>query len=311
MSIAVIKTLFHRKSLWRLYDKLNDDNVFNGAATLAYYSLFSLFPAMIFLLSVLPYLPVHNLHQAIMEFISQIWPSQVTEQLEGVIAQVTQNKHTGLLSFGLVLTLWSASSGMYALMQQLDATYEVRERRPFWRARGLAILLMLALSVMVIVSFALIVIGGMVQTYLTDYLGMSTFLVVAFQVFRWLVILTLLLLSFSLAYYFGPDVEQRFKFVTPGAIIGVVVLIASTLIFRYYVEKFGNYAATYGSLGAVISLMLWLYIAGLVVLSGSSINALIEHKSPEGKNLGEVVMPDGERPVVPVPPSIEERLHPV
>ena len=311
MQLAIIKTLLNKKSLWRLYSKLDDDNVFNGAATLAYYSLFSLFPAMIFLLSILPYLPVHNLHQAIMEFISQVWPSQVTEQLEGVIAQVTQNKHTGLLSFGAILTIWSASSGMYALMQQLDATYEVRERRPFWRARGLAILLMLGLSVVVIISFALIVVGGTVQTYLSDYLGMSAMLVVVFQIFRWVVILTLLLLSFSLTYYFGPDVEQRFKFVTPGAVIGVAVLVTATLVFRFYVEKFGNYAATYGSLGAVISLMLWLYIAGLVVLSGSSINALIEHKSPEGKNLGEVVMPDGERPLVPVPPSIEERLHPV
>jgi membrane protein len=287
MISELYRTFTRKDQLIRFYNKINDDHVFNGAAALAYYSLFSFFPGMIFLLTIVPYLPIDNLHQAIMEFLAQVMPSQVTKQLEGIIAEITLNKRSGLLSIGAILTLWSASSGMYALMEQLDMTYEVKEQRPFWKARGLAILLTMLLGVMVLVSFALIVLGGVVQTYLANYLGQSDAMLVLFQVFRWVIIFTLLTLSFAVTYYFGPDVEQRFKFITPGALFGVVVLVGATLLFRFYVENFGDYAATYGSLGAVIVLMLLLYIGGLVVLVGSSINAMIEHKSPDGKNLGE------------------------
>lgn len=285
----IYSTFTKKDQLVRLYEKINDDHVFNGAAALAYYSLFSLFPAMIFLLTVIPYLPIDNLHQAIMEFLAQVMPTQVSKQVEGIIAEITLNKRSGLLSFGAILTLWAASSGVYALMEQLDMTYEVKEQRPFWKARGTAIALTILLGVMVVLAFALIVLGGVLQRYLAEYLGQSELMLFAFSAFRWLIILALLLLSFAVTYYFGPDVEQKFKFITPGAIVGVVVLVASSLLFRFYVENFGDYAATYGSLGAVIVLMLWLYIGGLVVLIGSSLNAMIEHKSPDGKKLGEKV----------------------
>jgi membrane protein len=291
MIVELYRTFTRKDQLLKLYNKINDDHVFNGAAALAFYSLFSFFPAMIFLLTVIPYLPINNLHQAIMEFLAQVMPSQVTKQLEGIIAEITLNKRSGLLSIGAILTLWSASSGVYALMEQLDMTYEVKEQRPFWKARGIAILLTMLLGVMVLVSFALIVLGGVLQNYLANYLGETDVMVRVFQVFRWVVILALMMLSFAVAYYFGPDVKQKFKFITPGATFGVVVLIGATLIFRYYVENFGNYAATYGSLGAVIVLMLLLYIGGLVILVGSSINAMIEDKSPDGKNLGEKELP--------------------
>ncbi len=310
METAVYRTLFKKESLVKLWGKINDDNVFNGAAALAYYSLFSLFPAMIFLLSLLPYLPIENLHQAIMEFLAQILPSQVTKQVEGVIAEVTLNKRTGLLSIGALLTLWAASSGVYALMEQLDMTYHVKEQRPFWKARGLAMILTISLAVLVIVSFALIVLGGVVQGWLANYFGENQLILFAFAAFRWIVIFTLMLLSFAITYYFGPDVEQKFKFITPGAVIGVLVLIAAALTFRFYVENFGDYAATYGSLGAVIVLMLLLYIGGLVVLTGSSINAMIEHQSAEGKNLGEKDEPQGPRPKKPMPPPKNGRKAP-
>lgn len=310
MREAIYRTLLKKESLVRLYEKMNDDHVFNGAAALAYYSLFSMFPAMIFMLTLVPYLPIENLHQAIMDFLAQVMPTQVSKQIEGIIAEITLNKRSGLLSIGAVLTLWSASSGVYALMEQLDMTYEVKEQRPFWKARGTAILLTLLLSVMVIIAFALIVLGGLLQTYLKTHMGESDLTLFFFSAFRWLVIFTLLMLSFAVTYYFGPDVEQKFKFITPGAAIGVFVLIAATLLFRTYVENFGDYAATYGSLGAVIVLMLLLYIGGLVVLVGSSINALIEHRTPDGKNLGEKEAPVAARPVAPTPPPQEDRARP-
>jgi membrane protein len=270
-----------------LYNETSEDNLFNGAAALAYYFFFALFPAMIFLLSLLPYLPIQNLHQAVMDFMQQVLPGDAAKAIEGVVAEVTLNTHNGLLSVGALLTIWAASSGVYAVMQQLNTTYDVRETRPFWKVRGIAVLLTIFMAVMIVGAFALIVFGGVLQNWLGNSLGLGDAILVFFAVLRWVIIATLLLGGFAIMYYFGPDVEQKFTFITPGALLGVIVLTATTLGFRYYVENFGNYAATYGSIGAVIILMLWLYISGTVILLGSEINALIEHYSPEGKNKGE------------------------
>ena len=269
-----------------LYHEISNDNIANGGAALSYYLLFSIFPAMIFFLSVLPYLPIDNLHQMVMDTLFQVMPAEAAKEFEGVIAEVTLNSNGKLLSFGAVLTLWAASAGLYAIMQQLNITYDVKESRPFWKARGLSILLTIFFGVMVISSFALIVFGGALQEWLGANLGLGSVFSLFFTLFKWAVIATLLLGAFAVVYYFGPDVEQEFRFITPGAIVGSVVFVLASLAFRYYVGKFGNYAATYGSLGAVIILMLWLYITGIVILLGSEINALQEHYDPEGKDKG-------------------------
>lgn len=289
--------LMGKKSLWKgvfskkffkgLMKEISEDNVFNGAAALAYYLLLALFPAMIFLLSLIPYLPIENVHQAVMDFMAQILPSEVTRTVESVVAEVTTTKRGGLLSIGALLTVWTASSGLYAIMQQLNITYDVKESRPFWKARGAAILLTILFSILVVGAFALIVFGGVLQDWMVNNLGWGEVFVVLFAGFRWLVIAGLLLAGLAVTYYFGPDVDQKFTFITPGAVIGVIVLAAASMGFRVYVENFGDYGASYGSLGAVIVLMLWLYIVGLVILLGSEVNALVEHVSPEGKNKGE------------------------
>jgi membrane protein len=132
-----------------------------------------------------------------------------------------------------------------------------------------------------------VVLGGVLQDWIGNRFGTSEWLLMVFAAFRWLMIVLALLLGFALIYYLGPDVEQSFKFITPGSVFGVALLIAASLGFKVYAASFGDYNATYGSIGAVIILMLWLYIAGLVILLGSEINALVEHYAPEGKEKGE------------------------
>ena len=180
-------------------------------------------------------------------------------------------------------------------MQQLNITYDVKETRPFWKARGTAVLLTLLFAVLVAGAFALIVLGGVIQNWLGDAFGLGDGVLFFFAALRWVIIGALFMLGFALIYYFGPDVEQKFKFISPGAIIGTVVLAVASLAFRFYVDNFGNYSASYGSLGAVIILMLWLYIAGLVLLLGSEINSLAEHYAPEGKQKGEKRQPENSR----------------
>jgi membrane protein len=287
----MIKNFFGPSFTWTfwkdLYKEINEDNISNGAAALSYYLLFALFPALIFLLSLLPFLPIQNLHEQVMSFFVQILPGDAAKMIESTVAEVTLQKHGSALSFGAILTLWAASAGLYAIMQELCITYDVRDTRPFWKARGISVLLTLAFGAMVIAAFATIVFGGNLQDWFSINYGFGAFAEVAFAVFRYAVMLVLLFGSLALIYYFGPDVEQDFRFISPGAFFGVVILVAASFAFRYYVEQFGNYSASYGSLGAVIVLMLWLYIAGTVILLGSEINAMIEHYSPEGKKKGE------------------------
>jgi membrane protein len=297
--------VFNRKFWKDLYSEINDDNISNGAAALAFYSMLALFPALIFLLSVLPYLPIENLSGEVMMMIANALPKEAFEAVSSTIIELTTDKKASLLSFGAVFTLWSASAGIYAIMQQLNITYDVKEGRAFWKARGISILLTLGCGAMIVTSFALMVGGGALQAWLDSTYVLNPAVSILFQLFRWAVILMLLLGGFALIYYFGPDVEQEFKFISPGAVMGVVVLILASMGFRLYVENFGNYDASYGSLGAVIVLMMWLYIAGHVILFGSEVNALIEHMNPDGKEKGEKVEGDGktEARIETPPPS--------
>ncbi len=282
-SITMVRDFFRplwAKDFWvELFNEVNDDNLSNGAAALAFYSMLSLFPALIFLLSVLPYLPIENLYGEVMTSLRATLPDEAAQAVSSTIAEITLNKKASLLSFGALFTLWSASAGVYAAMLQLNTTYDVIERRPYWKVRGLAILLTLGCGFMLVTAFALIVGGGALQGWLDATYVLNPIVAVLFQLFRWLMIVALLLGGFALIDYYGPDRPQVFQLVSPGSVVSVVTLIISSLLFRLYVSNFANYSASYGSLGAIIALMMWFYIAGHVVLLGSEINAIVEDRT--------------------------------
>lgn len=299
-----------KRFLRELYQEINDDDIFNGAAALGFWLTLAVFPAMIFLMAILPYLPVARVDQAIMDLLRQALPDTAAQMFAGVVEEVTREQRGGVLSFGLVATFWAASAGMYAVMQQLNVTYDVTEGRSFLKARGTSLGLSLLFGVLVVGAFSLVVLGGVMQDWIGNHFGTSDLLLDFFALFRWVMIVLALLLGFALIYYLGPDVEQEFRFITPGSVLAALLLVAASLAFKVYATNFGDYNATYGSIGAVIILMLWLYIAGLVILLGSEINALIEHYAPEGKEKGEKVegehgpTPTGAaKPPPPPPPS--------
>lgn len=270
-----------------LKTEISEDNVANGAAALAYYLTLAIFPAMLVLLSIVPYLPIQNLDQEVMNLLRGAMPGDAATMFTGVVTEITNNKKGGLLSVGLLGAIWAASNGMYAIMQQLNITYDVKEHRSFLKTRGTALLLMLLFGVLIIGAFSLVIFGGKIEEWLTGAIGMGGALKVTFNVFRWMTIALALTLGFALIYYFGPDVDQEFKFITPGSVFGALLLVGASLGFKVYVENFGQYSATYGSIGAVIIFELWLYVTGFVLLLGSEINALVEHYSAEGKEKGE------------------------
>lgn len=257
-----------------LYRATTEDNVFNGAAALGFYLTLALFPALIATMSIIPYLPIDHVDQAIMDLLGQALPDQASGMVRDVVGQVTGERRGGLLSFGLLGTVWATTTGMYAVMQQLNITYDVKEARSFLRARLVALGLSLLFEVLVIGAFSLIVLGGVLQDWIGNRYGFSSVLLTFFATFRWVVIVLALLLGFAVIYRFGPNVRERFVFITPGSVVGAALLIAASLGFSFYAGHFADYDATYGSIGAVITLMLWLYIAGLVILLGSEINVL-------------------------------------
>lgn len=257
-----------------LYRATTEDNVFNGAAALGFYLTLALFPALIATMSIIPYLPIRNVDQAIMDLLGQALPAQASGMVRDVVRQVTGERRGGLLSFGLIGTVWATSTGMYAVMQQLNITYDVKEARSVIRARLVALGLSLLFEVLVIGAFSLVVLGGILQDWIGSRYGFSGALLAGFAAFRWVVIVLALLLGFAVIYRYGPNVRERFVFISPGSAVGVVLLIAASLGFSVYAGHFADYDATYGSIGAVITLMLWLYIAGLVILLGSEINVL-------------------------------------
>jgi membrane protein len=266
-----------KKFLADLYAESKRDNIFNGAAALGFYLTLAIFPGMVFVMAVIPYLPIANVDQAIMNLLRQALPSVAANTFASVVDEVTNERRSGLLSLGLAAALWASSSGMYAIMQQMNIAFDVGEGRSFLKARGTALALTLLFGVLVIGAFSLVVLGGIIQSWIGSRFGVSDTLLVFFAGFRWVIILLALLLAFALVYYLAPNVSRPFVVLTPGNLTATFLLIAASLGFRLYTLNFADFGATYGSIGAVIVLMLWLYMAGFVILLGAEINVAVEH----------------------------------
>jgi membrane protein len=269
-----------------LWHEIQDKRVFTGAAALAYFLLLAIFPGAVFVLSLLPYLSVPHMQQAIMDLLHQVLPAQSATLLEGTVQHLVSEKKGGLLTFGFVFMLLSASTGMYAIMQQLNVAHDTTERRPFWRVQGTAFLLMLLFVLLVIGSLSLVIFGGVVQSWLASMIGWSRPLLIFFATLRWIIIGISLLLGLAVIYRFGPDVNEKFRFISPGNIVGATLIALVSIGFRLYVVEFGRtYSATYGSLGAMIILMLWLYLAGIAILVGCEINTILHRNKSRQSQL--------------------------
>jgi membrane protein len=249
--------------------KLKRDRVMTSAAALAFYWMLALFPAAIFVLTLLPYLPVTNLEHAIMEELSRVMPKEVAILFEDTVRNVVSSRKAGLLSFGFLFTVWTASTGMLAVIDELNNVHGVTENRPFWKVQALALILTFAEVSLVLGSLALVVAGDAIA----DWLGTT------FAIVRWVIVGVALPFALALLYNFAPAARARkFALLTPGTIAGTVALALASLAFKTYVAHFQSYDKMYGSLGAVIAMLVWLYVTGLVLLVGAEIDELAAHR---------------------------------
>lgn len=262
------------------------DDMMTYASALAYRALFSLFPFLLFLIAMLSFLNLENFFEWLRGQAAMALPPEALDQVNPVIDQLQQDR-SGLLSLGVLLALWSASFGIQALMNAMNKAYDVEESRPFWKVFILSILYTVAVAILLLMAAALMILGPQVMELLANLIGMGDLVVTIWSWVRWPVAVLLMMTVVAWLYYVCPDVQQDFRFITPGSILAVIVWIIASLGFGFYVQNFGDYDAVYGSIGAIIVLLLYFYLSAAVLLFGAEMNAVIEHASSEGKNPGE------------------------
>lgn len=266
-----------------------DDDMTTYASALAYQILFSIFPFILFLIALLGFLNMSSFFDWLREQAQLLLPAQAMEPVNQVITDLQEQK-AGLMSIGVIVALWTASAAVRATMNALNVAYDVKESRPAWKLYPLSILYTIGLAALMIVATVLLVVGPEAVQWVARYIHMEQFFVTLWAWLRWPAALIILTLVVAIVYYIAPDVEQSFRFITPGAAFSVLVWVVSSIAFSFYISNFSDYNATYGSIGTIIVLLLYFFISAAVMLLGAEINAVIEHHVPEGKNPGEKAM---------------------
>jgi membrane protein len=280
--------------------KVSEDGVTDLAATITYYGILALFPFVLFLVALASVIISPEDAKRIVDQLSAVAPGPVTQILGQRIQQLGGQQNVSLLGFGAVAAIWAASGGITSVMGALNRCYDVKEGRPWWKVRLIAILMTLVAGALALVAALGVVAVPPVAGWIGGPLGTAIL---------WLRLPAagvVMMFLWALLYYVLPDVEQRFKFITPGSVMGVVVWVIASVGFSQYVSHFGSYDKTYGSLGGVIVLLLWMWLSSLVLIGGAEVNAFVEHVSPEGKRQGAKRKSDvGTRPAANVAPADE------
>jgi membrane protein len=277
----------------RTLKEFNADNAFDLGAQQAYYFFFALFPALLTLISVASFFPIANLIDQVVSLLGRVAPPDVQTIVADQIRQISNSSHGGILTIAFLLTLWSSSGAMVSIITTLNTAYDITEGRPWWKVRMTAILLTVGLSFFILVSLTLVMLGPLVGEHAANALRLGDAFKWTWRLLQWPVVLVLVATAIGFVYYFAPDAEQDWVWLTPGSIVATLLWVLVSLLFRVYVSYLGTYNQTYGSIGAVIVLLTWLYLSGLAILLGAELNAEIEHASPYGKAVGERVQ--GER----------------
>src|SRR2546430_2554470 len=297
----------HVASLWKLgglswknlakrvWADIGKDDIFGRAAQLSYYFLLALFPLLLFLTSVIGLIMGSGtgLRHSLFNYLGKVLPSSASQLVSTTMFEVSNASGGGKISFGILAALWAASNGMGAISESLNVAYHVEESRPWWKQRLTAIGLTIVLAILIISALILVLYGGKIADWLAASYGFGIVFTLGWKVLQWPIVLIFLLLGFELIYYWAPDLkDQDWKWVTPGSIVAITLWLLVSLGFRLYLHYFDSYSKTYGSMGAVIVLMLWFYLTGASILIGGEINSDIEDTAarggaPQAKEKGE------------------------
>ena len=277
----------------RVLHKAWADDCLGKAAQLSYAFLFALFPFLLFVTTLLGYLPLPTLMEEIMTLLAVVLPGEALHLIQDNIRTLVTTQHGGLLSFGILAALWTAASAIMVIIATLNRAYGVQDERPFWHVGGIALLLTIGLPLLLLLAMVLLVFGPLLGGWMATQIGFGTLFQVVWAVLRWPVILVLLTVALAPVYSWAPAAAHAWRWITPGAVFAILATLITSLGFSYYVTNLGAYDATYGSIGAVIVLLTWMYLTGLFLLVGGEINAAIAHAAAAGKAPGETAPGDG------------------
>jgi membrane protein len=290
-SAPSLRELILMPSLWKfggltplalarqVFTKFDEDEILTRSSSLAYYFMLALFPMLLFLVSLLGMIaaPRAEFREAVVSTLGRLAPGDAAGLIRHVLDQTVRSSGGLKLGFGILGALWAASGGMAALVVALNVINRVQETRSFLRLRLTVVGLTLALAILVLIAVALVLYGGEIGRLAASDWVLGRAFLIAWKIAEWAVSLGCMFLSFSLIYYFAPSIEERHWFwVTPGALLGVCIWLVASVGFRIYLHFFNSYSATYGFVGGVIILMLWLYLTGMAILTGAEINSVIE-----------------------------------
>jgi membrane protein len=250
---------------------------FGKAAELAFFFQLAIFPLLIFLLSLIGF--ISEAQQIILFWLGRLMPAEATKIVEKSLEEVLGRRSGGLLSFSLIFALWSASTGVRTLIDALNRAYAVQEGRSFWKSQLVATGLTLALCVLVIGGVVIITFGDQLITAVGSFLGFADRVETLWRAFHYMIGLLMLMAGTGLIYYFGPNVKQYWRSILPGTLFSVTTFIVASYVFALYIRHAPSYSAVYGSLGAFIVLMLWLYLMALIIYLGGEINSEVSRLS--------------------------------
>lgn len=266
----------------RVWLEIYGSDLFTRAAGLSYYFLLSLFPLLLFLMAILGYSANAGteLRESLLSYLGRVVPRSASELIYATIDEINKGTGGGKLSFGLLAALLFASSGMGAISETLNSAYGVKESRPWWKVRLTAVALTIALAVLILSALILVLYGGEIGEGLAGRFGLSEAFIFVWYLLQWPIVLAFVLFALALIYFFAPNLNHhKWYWITPGSVTAVTIWLLVSFCLRVYLRYFDRYNLIYGSLGAVIILMLWLYLTGTAILLGGKVNAEIEHAS--------------------------------
>ena len=278
MNLARIKN-----ALTRTYGDVVRNHTMQMAAALSYYFVLSLFPALIFLSAVVAYLPVPDLFNQALGMMARFIPPDSMGLVRRVLADVITPNRGTFLSFGILGSLWAASGGFSAAIEALNVAYEVNDDLPFWKTRPLALGLAFLTSTLLLVALSVMIVGPRFGEWLASQIHLSNLFVVLWPYIHWSIAIGFAIFSVEALYFLAPNVKQRFLATLPGAILAVGCWIALSYLLGVYFRHFANFNKTYGTLGAAIALMTWLYWTGFAMLVGAELNSELAKMSSEGR----------------------------
>jgi membrane protein len=259
----------------RLIRRINQDEVFGRAAQLSYYFLLALFPLLLVLINILGYIAQEGteLRNKMISYLAAVMPSSAVALVHTTLDEISASSGSGKLSLGILATLWAASNGMGAVSQTLNSAYNVRETRVWWKVRLISVGLTVALAVLIVSALAIVLYGGSIGDALAARYGLSSVFTRLWSILQWPIALGFVLATFTLIYNFAPNITSRERrWFSPGSFVAVGLWLFISFAFRLYLNYFDSYSVTYGSLGAVIILMLWFYLTGVAILIGGEVN---------------------------------------